>query len=674
MFKTIKLLSVSLLVMLAFTNTTAGSKIKFGKIDKAYLEATQCPIDSNAHAYFIFDKGSTDFQWVNGFRLDYKRHLRIKILDETALAHGTFEIPLYNGKQGRDETINNIKAITYNLENGKVVVTKMSKKEIIWDPVSTNWTHIKFALPNIKSGSVIEVTYGITSDYWSNLNGWYFQHKIPVLKSSYRVEIPEFYIYKQFPNGYLKYKTVRSQGTKSIDFGENSVDYTTEIFEYSIENAPAFPVGVHLTSIDNYISHVDFELASVDIPGQVRENYTVEWSDINKILLESENFGSRLNHTRCFSEYSEFLTSKTTNEIALMEAAFSFIKGKTKWNRSKSIWTSQTFKKTLETGIGNSADINLALVGLLRELGLEASPLVLSTRSNGFINTFRPSIEKLNYIIAICTIEGKNYLMDATSYWSNVNILPERCLNGKGLIVNKYKTKWAPLRCGAEYKTIDTYSLKLDENGTFSGYWINRYYDYASYLERNSAKSFESLDKYVEDLEEDHSGLTIKDFTISNVDSVHKNIEGKLEVKIEQKVEKMGDLLIFTPTFYNGIFSNPLKLETRLYPVEYSYPVNKTVKSIIQIPQGYEIESLPQGLTYKSKHGTCVFKYVIMADANNISLVSHYKRNQTLFAYDQYDELKLFYETIAKKHNEKIVLKKIDQVQASANTTAINND
>jgi hypothetical protein len=229
-------------------------------------------------------------------------------------------------------------------------------------------------------------------------------------------------------------------------------------------------------------------------------------------------------------------------------------------------------------------------------------------------------------------------------------------------------SEWVPLSSGASYKTSNIYSLNLDADGTFSGHMVNRYFDYAAYQERNYIEDFESIDKYIEDIEKDNDGLTIKTYKINNIDSLHRHVEGRLEVQIENNVEMMGDLMIFTPTFYDGMFNNPLKLETREYPVEYYYPSNNTVTAIIKIPEGYEVESLPQGMKCKSESGACNFKYLLMANNGNISIVSNYTRSQTIFPYNQYAELKLFYETIAKKHNEKIVLKKKADNATTAST------
>lgn len=658
MLKHLSLLGILLFLCISTNLLAKEKKIKFGKIEKECLEITQCPIDSNAHAYYIFDKGNTDFVYTQGFKLQFSRHFRIKILDETALDEASFEIPVYQGRNSRDETVNGIKAITYNLVDGNVEITKMSKKSVIKERKNDRWDIVKFALPNVKKGSVIEVEYNIASDFWSNLSSWYFQYRIPVLKSDYRVEMPEYYIYKQFPHGYVSYETVRSDGRGTITFTDGSIDYSTEVYTYSAVDVPAFPVAEYLTTVDNYITYVEFELASIEIPGSVYESYSLSWVDINKRLLEAESFGSRLKQTRCFQDQSAVFNALYASDMEKMNAAFSYIKGHTKWNGYYSVYTTQSFNKTLDSGIGNVADINLSLVGLLRSMGLDANPVVLSTRNNGFLREYLASTNNLNYVIAVCTIDGYDYLMDATNDWSSVNIIPTRCLNGKGLIVEQNRANWVTLSSGAEYRTSHSYSLKLDEQGVFTGQLVNRFYEYASYIERNQVKNSESLEKFIEDYEENIAGLSVTDYTFNNVDSLHKDVDERLKVELSDNVEIMGDMMIFKPTLCCSMKKNPLKLEERLYPVEYRFPSKETYKAMITLPEDYEIESLPQGMIYKSPSGACTFKYLLAENAGIITIVSHIERNQVIFPFNQYDELKNFYETVVTKHNETVVLKK----------------
>ena len=102
-------------------------EFKFGKIDNAELAATRCPIDSTADAYVICDIGSTRFEYNDSkgyFVIIFERYVRVKILRKSAFENTTVVIPLYKTTRA-EEQVDGLKGNTYNLENGKPVISKL---------------------------------------------------------------------------------------------------------------------------------------------------------------------------------------------------------------------------------------------------------------------------------------------------------------------------------------------------------------------------------------------------------------------------------------------------------------------------------------------------------------------------------------------------------------------
>ena len=149
----------------------------------------------------------------------------------------TFEIPLY--KDGtQDETISGLKAVTYNLENGKIVETKAKSDGFFNEKFSDNLTLVKVALPNVKVGSVVEITYKINSDFLMNFWDWEFQETIPVVWSEYRASIPEFFNYDKYMQGYIPLDIADEKvapNSISITSKERSVE------EDGVLHKPTFP-------------------------------------------------------------------------------------------------------------------------------------------------------------------------------------------------------------------------------------------------------------------------------------------------------------------------------------------------------------------------------------------------------------------------------------------------
>jgi hypothetical protein len=172
-----KLLSGIFILYSATCFSQKEPNIKFGKIEAADFERKFYAIDTSAEAVIITDVGSTQIKGnkKGQFSLEFKRYTRIHILKKSGYDHATVEIPLYKNDE-LEEELDDLKAVTYNYENGKVVESKLDVKTGVFkDKLNKSRLVKKFTLPNVKEGSIIEYEYKLTSDFLFNLQPWYFQ-------------------------------------------------------------------------------------------------------------------------------------------------------------------------------------------------------------------------------------------------------------------------------------------------------------------------------------------------------------------------------------------------------------------------------------------------------------------------------------------------------------------
>src|SRR6476646_8128610 len=118
-----------LLPFVAFTQEK--SPVKFGKVSPEDFDLSKYKFDTAVSAVVISEIGSSQFQgntkgW---FSLVYKIQKRIKIINKNGFAAADINIALYS--DGKDEEkIQNLKATTYNLENGVVVKSDLDDKAV----------------------------------------------------------------------------------------------------------------------------------------------------------------------------------------------------------------------------------------------------------------------------------------------------------------------------------------------------------------------------------------------------------------------------------------------------------------------------------------------------------------------------------------------------------------
>jgi len=119
-------------------------------------------------------------------------------------------------------------------------------------------------------------------------------------------------------------------------------------------------------------------------------------------------------------------------------------------------------KDAYKIGSGNVSEVNLLLVSMLRELGIEADPVLVSSTNND-IPIF-PTREGFNYVIVQANYGGEKVLLDATEKFAGINLIPLRAANWKGrLIKEDGSSEWINLTNYTKSTETVLLTLKLDE-------------------------------------------------------------------------------------------------------------------------------------------------------------------------------------------------------------------
>ncbi|MBK6274819.1 MAG: DUF3857 domain-containing protein [Saprospirales bacterium] len=81
---------------------------------------------------------------------------------------------LYVGESD-EESVSKIKGTTYNFENGKTIESELSKEAVFKDKYDDKHKVVKFTMPKVQVGSIIEFEYSINSNFIYSLPNWKFQ-------------------------------------------------------------------------------------------------------------------------------------------------------------------------------------------------------------------------------------------------------------------------------------------------------------------------------------------------------------------------------------------------------------------------------------------------------------------------------------------------------------------
>ncbi|HEX6891444.1 MAG TPA: DUF3857 and transglutaminase domain-containing protein [Chryseolinea sp.] len=623
--------------------------IKFGEIPVEDLKMTSYDRDSSAAAVVLTDYGEA---YINVSSVDalllFERHVRIKILKKEGLEWANGSIPLYHSGGG-GEKITSFKAATYNLENGKVVETKMSKDNSFKEKFNKNINLQKFTLPNVKVGSVIEYSYTISSEYLANFPDWKFQYDIPVRLSEYWALFPEFFIFEKYMQGYIPVTTYEVKSKPGADF-------QVQAHHYVSKDVPAFKAEPFMTSEDNYVSKINFALAYINYPSGKIEEIMGSWAKLNTELLESESFGKIITGSGFLKKKVEEITAGIVDPMQKVAAIHSYIKNTLEWDGEKD-YTASSLKKVFdEAKKGTSGDINLALASMLEKINIPVDMVLLSTRDHGFVRKEFPMSSQFNYVICRAKVGDKTLLLDATDKHLPLQLLPERCINGQGLVISATDHGWINIETKAKSRTAVSGEFTVLDDGTLKGKlnYISEGYDAHRY---RTAFVTKGEKEYVKDFLQNKS-WTVDKSEFQNVKAVDENLVQVHNVTVQEQSTVAGDVMYINPFVDMQVKENLFKLEKREYPVDYGSPVEKLYLCKISIPEGYVVDELPKSAVIKLPNNSARYIYNMAQTGNAITLTSNLQINNSLFSQDEYPILREFYTQLVAKQAEQIVFKK----------------
>jgi hypothetical protein len=652
------------LIVLIFFNANAQN-LEFGKVSKEELLEKSHKIDSSAVAAILFKKVKTTFKYTiaNGFSMVTEFAIRIKIYKKEGLKWADFEIPYYVGYEKlADEVVTILNASTYNIVNGKIIKEKVSGESKFQENTNEFWKTKKITFPNVKEGAIIELKYQYKSENLSELPVFQYQYKIPVNYAQYVTEIPPFFLYNVVQLGFVKVSHEGKIEPVAIRYdNENGqteyLNYQQVKTKYEVINVPQLLEEDYVKNMNNYYSKLAHELKTVQFPNQPPKQIASTWESVALSIFEAEEFGGELNKSDYFINDLKRVVNNPDSMESRLKLIFDYVKNKMNWNGELGFFTKNGVVSANNENSGNVAEINLMLIAMLKMGGIDAKPILLSTKANGV--TLFPNKSKFDYVIASVILNGKKYLLDATCKYCSINNIPLRDLNDKGRLINKDGST-SEIDLISDYNSVNqmTISYKIDSAGEVTGKVVNSYFDFEAlkFRENYFGTSQETL---IENIEKKYSGFEIENYELVNDKLVDEPVYEKYTIKNKNFGEILGDRIFFSPMLCFGLVKNPFKQDNRQFPVNFLYPSKSKYLININIPKGYKIETLPESISIGINQKQATFDFYISSNAEQITINSNLDLNSTNIPAEEYDNLKNLFKLIIEKQTEKIVLKKL---------------
>ncbi|NGX84598.1 transglutaminase domain-containing protein [Aequorivita sp. KMM 9714] len=666
---------LSVIITMCFLNISVAQDYRFGKVSKEELLQKEHPTDPSANAAVLYREVKTEFQYNqdSGWYMVTDYFERVKIYNKEGFDWANAEINLYKG-EGEDKLLG-LRGNTYYLdENGKVQDEKLRKDGIFEEETSKYLTQTKITMPAVREGAVIEYKYTINSPFIFNIDEFKFQETIPIDKVNMVFKTPEYFIYKTHQRGWVPYKVDKVTRERSITFRQTTRDlrplsgsgipetttrevkFKEDTYSVDIDNVPALKEEAFVGNLNNYTTALQFEMSYIDFPGSPLKTYATNWEDVSKSIYRVDLFGAELERKNYFEKDLNNILQGVSSSEEKIGRIFSFVLNKMTWNGYNGYYTNEGVRNAYKKGSGNVADINLMLVAMLRHANLEANPVLVSTKSHG-IPLF-PTRNGFNYVIAGIELPQGTLLLDATNKDAEIGVLKSSVQNWKGRVIKKDGTSsWVSLSSMIPAVKSTMIAAEITPDLMLTGKNQSRFTGNYAFKYRSDFKSLNE-DAQRKKIEKDLTPAELANLEFENLASPGAPVSLKYDFEAMDLIEDVAGKLYFSPMVFLATEETPFKTETRLYPIDFGYPMKDRYIVTISLPEGYNVESLPENVVYNLGENQGSYRYLISQAGNKLQLSVEFAINQSYIAAEEYGNLKKFFELLIAKENEKVVLSK----------------
>ncbi len=648
-----------LLIVVFFSIHSIAQIPSFGKIDKSDLLITDCDFDKGAEAMILIDWGNTYYErgtvGISLFKTVFERRTRIKILNEKGIKRADVSIGFYS--HNNDEKILKIDANTYNIDpTGKVITTEVKKNSIYTKKINKYYSELIIAFPEVKVGSVIEYKYSLERETMGQLRDWYFQGRIPVRYSQYQLKVPQIFRFSVQPSIVDNIEDKQEVISERISVDNGFVETNSLKSSYIMRNLPGIKNEPYMGSYKDYQQRLEFQLSQIDYGNGNIQDLRVKWSDIVKDLNQRPDFGKQLENDISGADKLISDAKQIENEEWRIKFISTEIKKTILANEDEDIFTAKGINKTFETKSGNSADLNLLLVKLLRQAGIKANPILFSTRNNGLLNTNFPFLSQFNTVLVAANAGNNLLIIDAADKFGYYKIVPEKVSNSQGFVIEGENGIWKNIFSGKhKYKILAALRGNIDANGNIAGDALVNAFDYARHERSEKLMKDNGAFKSAY-FNTKNSSYNIEDLVINNSTADSLPLEQK--VKFSGVLSGSGNYKYFSVNLFSGLDENLFTAQERISDIDFGFNQEYIIYGNYNIPEDYIFEGLPENLSMIMPDTSIVFSRTMIAEGNLLNVRINIEFRKPYYTADMYTDFAAFYKKMFAQLNEQVVIKK----------------
>jgi len=621
---------------------------KFGKVSKEELKEKIYAYNDTVPAAFLYVSKEVRLEPdpERGLIARKQVHKRLKIYKKGGEKYAREKIELYT-IFNQSESVSGIKGYTYKLSGGKVEKIPLDKKSIVKEKKSKYLREVRFEMPQVEPGDVVEWKYTVSSPR-VGVDEIRLQDTIPIGKLHFSFAYPDEQL-TMMPH---------IRGFVNFQLQPSYTDDNLKVFKIDKTNIPAYVPEPYSGNPDNYFAAIAFQVTALQA-GLETIDLKLNWNEFTKKIFSVPELKKKMYQTDYFEQALDSVVKGLTDTDEKIRAIYDWTKQKIRWDKQKEEEGSFDIVKAFKEGKGNATEINLNFINFLSSIGVEAYPVLISTVENGV--PLYPSLVAFDRMITAVK-KGDNFILaDASEKNAPFGVLPEKDLNFKGRLVRRDgSSEWVnlyPEKPAVRLTVVNATPAPAD--GKITGLATVQNNRQLALKKRNELDTVKNEKEW---LERQYKEVRILKERISGKDKIYTDLKEMMQFEtgnfITKRVMEKDTTEEILPVMAWPAFHNPFTREERLAPVIFHYPRTYTTVVRLKIPEGYTVEKLPQTFRTEMDPPFASYTYQVENNGGIITVKSILKLEEAVIPAQYYADFKRVMDAKDRKEAEKIILKK----------------
>lgn len=615
------------------------------------LKMTSVPEAPGAPAIYLYrqvDRNDAGVQRARGVR-EYN-YVRIKVLTEEGREQGNVVIPYFKGLT----SIAGIRARTIQ-PDGKIVEFDGKVFDQIVEKKKGEKVQAKtFTLPDVHAGSIIEYHYNIDFEddrifrsYWLLSESLFTKEAVFTLKP-----------FEEYPwNVQWSWPAGLPKGTDPPKQGPDHIVRMTS------HNIPAFEEEDHMPPENELKYRVLFIYHDEPFESDMdkywkqfgkKKNGQIE-GFVDKKKAMAEAVGSIVSP----SDTPEVKLRKIYDRVQQIPNSSYLPRKSEEEKKRENIKPNKDVEDLWKHQYGNRWDLTWLFLGLARAAGLEASPCLVSGRSEYFFTKQRVNGTELDANVVLVKVNGKDEYFDPGAAFTPYGFLPWMETGVTGLKLDGNGGTWIQTSMpGAKDSRIErTAQFKLSSEGDLTGTLKITYTGLEASIRRTREHNHDETERKKNFEEAVKNDIPTGSEVEMTGTPDWKNSEAPLNIDFNVKIPgwlaSAGHRGLLTTGIFNASEKHLFEHARRTWPIYFTYPFSTLDEISIEMP-GWKVETLPQDATKDAK--AVVYKRKVQ-NQNGVLKIERELDSEVVFvAKENYPILRNFYQLVKSEDEQQVVL------------------